>query len=72
MDYRTNRKRGRDDLLHQDKAVLDLLVRGMSRDDICGTLHMPLGTVNTCCSRIYKQTGCKNRVELILKYGTNR
>lgn len=68
MDYRTNRKRDEDGLLHQDRAVMDLLLQGKQRDEISKMLGMPPGTVNTCCTRLYKQMGCKNLVELILKH----
>lgn len=69
MNYRTNRKRDGDGLLLQDRAVMELLLRGMSRGEICQALGMPLGTVNTCCTRIYRHTGCKSAVELILRHG---
>lgn len=69
MDYRTNRKRDESGPLLQDKAVTKLLLQGKTRDEICRELGMPLGTVNTCCTRIYKQTGCRNQPELIVKYG---
>jgi len=70
VDYRTNRRRDEGGLLFQDRAVMNLLLLGKSRADICKELDMPLGTVNTCCTRIYRKTGCKNLPELIVKYGS--
>ena len=67
MEYRTNRKRDKDGLLHQDRAVMELLLQGKSRQNIVAELDMPLGTVNTCCTRLYKQLGVKNIMELLIK-----
>lgn len=68
MEYRTNRKRDKDGLLHQDRAVMELLLQGKSRQKIVKELDMPLGTVNTCCTRLYKQFGVNNIMELLIKY----
>lgn len=67
MQYRTNRKRDKDGLLHQDRAVMKLLLQGKSRVEIVKALDMPRGTVNTCCTRLYKQLGVNNLVELLIK-----
>ena len=67
MEYRTNRKRDKDGLLHQDRAVMELLLQGKTRVEIVEKLDMPLGTVNTCCTRLYKQLGVNTLVELLIK-----
>ena len=67
MEYRTNRKRDKDGLLHQDRAVMNLLLEGKSRVEIVEALNMPRGTVNTCCTRLYKQFSVSNLVELLIK-----
>lgn len=67
MGENTTQRRGEDGLLHQDRAVMELLLQGKGRQDICQMLGMPRGTLNTCCNRIYKQMGVKSVVELIIK-----
>ncbi|MDL2237370.1 hypothetical protein LJC56_06030 [Christensenellaceae bacterium OttesenSCG-928-K19] len=69
MNRNTKWKRHGDGQLYSDKAVMELLLRGKTRPEICGKLNMPMGTVNACCTRIYKQAGCKNIMEFILKHG---
>lgn len=64
----SERKRDGGSRMYSEEEVFNLLLQGKSRADICETLHMPLGTVNNYCTRIYKQTGCKNLVELLLKH----
>lgn len=60
--------RDEDGLLYSEKAVLELLLQGKSRDGICEALGMPMGTLNSCCTRIYKREGCNSLVELLVKY----
>ena len=69
MTLRYNKKRDELDLLLQDREVLELLLKAKSREDICAELNLPLGTLNTCCTRIYQKTGCRNQAGLIVKYG---
>lgn len=54
--------------MYSQEAVLNLMLQGKSREEICVALQMPRGTVNTYCTRIYKQTGCNSLVELVLKH----
>ncbi len=53
--------------MYSEDAVLKLMLQGKSRDEICEVMGMPLGTVNNYCTRIYKRTGCKSLVELLVK-----
>lgn len=70
MKYRSsNRRRDESGLLLQDAAVMRLLLLAKTRAEIGEALDMPPGTVNTCCKRVYRHTGCKGQTELILKYG---
>lgn len=71
MRYRYNKLRDERGLLLQDTLVLNLLLQAKTRPQICEELGMPRGTVNTCCTRIYQTTGCKNLPQLLLKYGGN-
>ncbi|MFT3985785.1 MAG: helix-turn-helix transcriptional regulator [Lachnospiraceae bacterium] len=54
--------------MYSEDAVLKLMLQGKSRDEICEVMGMPLGTVNNYCTRIYKRTGCKSLVELLVKH----
>lgn len=64
--YRYNKKRDKNGLLLQDGEVLRLLLKAKSRPAISAELNMPMGTVNTCCSRIFEHTGCHSLAELLL------
>lgn len=68
MYYRYNKERDAAGLLKQDGLVLELLLQGKTRMQISKELGMPMGTLNTCCARIYRHTDCHSVVELILKY----
>jgi DNA-binding CsgD family transcriptional regulator len=68
MKRRNKGIRDEDGVLHSDKAVLALLLEGKSRDKICAALDMPMGTLNSCCSRIYKREGCNTLAQLLVKY----
>lgn len=67
MENRIRGKRDETGLLPRDRAVMKLLLEGKRREAISWELGMPLGTVNTCCTRIYKQMDCRNLAELIIK-----
>lgn len=67
MKQPKNRKRDEGGLLYQDRAILNLLLEGKTRPEIVRALNMPLGTVNGCCTRLFRELGCKNVVELVLK-----
>lgn len=69
MYYRYNKERDKSGLLLQDSLVLEHLLQGKTRPQICEELGIPMGTLNSCCTRIYRHTGCRSVVELILKYG---
>lgn len=68
MQLRYNKLRDENGMLLQDKEVMKLLLRGKRREEIAGVLSMPLGTVNTCCARIYELEGVKSLPELMVKY----
>lgn len=68
MYHRYNKKRDTEGLLLQDQEVLRLLLAAKTRAQIGRELGMPQGTLNTCCTRIYRVTGCKNLPELLVKY----
>lgn len=67
MAHSTKWKRHGDGQLYSDKAVVDLLLRGKTRPEIYWELGMSMGMVNACHTRIYRQAGCKNVMEFILK-----
>ncbi len=54
--------------MYSEETVLKLMLQGKSRDEICEAMGMPLGTVNNYCTRIYKRTGCRSLVELLVKH----
>lgn len=56
--------------MYSEEAVLNLMLQGKSREEICAALQMPRGTVNTYCTRIYKRTSCNSLVELVLKHSS--
>lgn len=64
----SERKRDAGSRMYNEDVVLNMMLQGKSRADICEALHMPLGTVNNYCTRIYKRTGCNSLVQLVLKH----
>lgn len=58
----------RDGMQPQDRAVLELLLQSKSRAQIVRELGMAEGTVNVCCTRVFKQAGCHSLAELIYRY----
>ena len=61
------RKQDAANLLPNERAVLMFLLQGKSREEICTILSMPKGTLNSCCTRLYKRFGVASMVELLLK-----
>lgn len=70
MKLRYNKQRDAQGLLLQDREVMKLLLKAKSRNEICRELGLPLGTVNTSCSRIYQNAGVHSLPELLVKYAT--
>ncbi len=66
MAYESQRKRDTNNLLPSERAVLELLLQGKSREEICNELSMPMGTLNSCCTRLYKRFGVTSLVELLV------
>lgn len=50
-------------LTHQERTVLDFLVRGECNKDICRQLDIEITTAKAHTSRIFKKLGVKNRVQ---------
>lgn len=71
VELRNNRMRDEHGMLLQDKEVMRLLLRAKSRPEICKELNMPMGSVNTSCTRIYENMGVHSLAELIIKCGNN-
>ncbi len=67
MSYEVQRKRDGANMIPSERAVLGLLMQGKSRSEICEELSMPMGTLNSCCTRLYKRFGVASMVELLLK-----
>lgn len=72
MVYDTKWKQNAGGRLYSDKAVMELLTQGKRREDICRELGMPMGTLNSCCTRIYKREGCNSLAEFIVKQNTEK
>jgi DNA-binding NarL/FixJ family response regulator len=53
-------------LTGRERQVIDLLVLGLNTQEIGDRLCISIKTVKTHLQRIYRKTGVKNRVELIL------
>lgn len=68
MELRNNRDRDEGGMLLQDREVMKLLLQAKKRPQICQELDMPMGTVNTSCSRIYELEGVSGLPELIMKH----
>ncbi|MDL2238482.1 hypothetical protein LJC56_11785 [Christensenellaceae bacterium OttesenSCG-928-K19] len=68
MELRNNRLRDEQGMLLQDREVMKLLLRAKSRSEICKELGMPMGSVNTSCTRIYENTGVHSLAELLIRY----
>ena len=47
-------------LLPQDEKVMSLLLEAKTRSEISEKLNIPIGTVHSCCSRIYRYAGCRS------------
>ncbi len=50
-------------LTHQERVVLEFIVRGACNKDICNTLNIEITTAKAHTSRIFKKLGVKNRVQ---------
>jgi|CXWK01.1.fsa_nt_gi DNA-binding CsgD family transcriptional regulator len=50
-------------LTHQERVVLDFIVRGACNKDICNSLNIEITTAKAHTSRIFKKLGVKNRVQ---------
>jgi len=53
-------------LSRQQVRITKLLLRGLRDKQIAGLLRVSVNTVRTHLSRIFKRTGCADRVELLL------
>ncbi len=58
-----------DALTHREKAVMELLLRRLSNDEIANQLNIKKRAVENYISVIYEKTGVNDRAELVLKYG---
>ncbi|MBP5358051.1 MAG: helix-turn-helix transcriptional regulator, partial [Treponema sp.] len=54
---------------NREKAVLDLLVRHYTNDQISEELGIKRRAVENYISSIYEKTGINDRAELLQKYG---
>jgi len=59
-------------LLPQDEKVMSLLLEANTRSEIAEKLNMPIGTVHSCCSRIYKYAGCNNIAGFMIWHQQNQ
>jgi DNA-binding NarL/FixJ family response regulator len=53
-------------LTRQERVVLSLLARGMTNNEIAGSLHLANGTVKAHVSAILRKLGARNRTEAAL------
>ena len=70
MELRYNKIRDEHGMLLQDREVMKLLLQAKRREEISRELQMPVGTVHTCCTRIFELEDVNSVAELIVKYGT--
>ena len=55
-------------LTRRELEICDLVVEGLRSVQIAKKLFITHGTVRNHCTSIYEKTGCKNRVQLTIKY----
>jgi len=53
-------------LTDREKAVLELVCRGLTNARIAGQLYVAESTVKSHVKAILGKTGCRNRVELVI------
>lgn len=58
-------------LSEREVEVIDLLVRGLTNQNICDQLHISVNTVKSHIKRIYKKLNVTNRLQLINLLGSN-
>ena len=59
-------------LTDSEMRIVNELVKGLSNKEIGLRLNLAYRTVAFHLGRIYKKTGCKGRIELIMKYGSKK
>lgn len=58
----------KDCLSLREREICDLILSGLSNQDIAQKLFITEGTVKSHINRIYKKLGVKKRIEVINKY----
>jgi DNA-binding NarL/FixJ family response regulator len=56
-------------LTPQERKIFDLLCEGKQNKEIAGAVFLSLRTVKFHVSSLLKKTGCRSRMDLVMRYG---